>query len=330
MSLMEQEYVRSLKPSCVAVFVLRRVAERVECLLLRRTGLYLDGVWQMVTGKVEEGETAWEAALRELKEETGLHAEELYTEGVETFYMFPLDRMYSNPLFVAFVSPEAEVCIDENEHDQFEWLPFDQVKSRLAFMTQKECLRRVEQYYINETPSPHEQIDLKKAYFSLETPRLRLRHFWRSDIEWMSELLADPQVMEYSLSGACDLVKSREIFSWLMSQTEEYGMGLCAVFHKEKKRFIGFCGIFWPKLDGQIETELGFRFSPEYWGQGLAKESAQAVMQYMRDERDTKQLVSMIDPKNSRSIRLAESLGGKVLRETEYKGLPIVVYGYDL
>ena len=33
---------------------------------------YMPGLWQMVTGKMKDGETAYQTALREIKEETTL------------------------------------------------------------------------------------------------------------------------------------------------------------------------------------------------------------------------------------------------------------------
>jgi 8-oxo-dGTP pyrophosphatase MutT (NUDIX family) len=47
-------------------------------MLRRRPGRSLPGVWQPVTGKLERGETAVEAALREVREETGVRARRLW------------------------------------------------------------------------------------------------------------------------------------------------------------------------------------------------------------------------------------------------------------
>ncbi|WP_312882971.1 NUDIX domain-containing protein [Rhizobium etli] len=38
---------------------------------MRRTGSTLSGEWCQIAGGIEHGETAWQAALREAKEETG-------------------------------------------------------------------------------------------------------------------------------------------------------------------------------------------------------------------------------------------------------------------
>ena len=57
----------------IDVYPFRRAENGVEFLLLKRVAsVRLGGTWQAVHGRIEAGETAWQAALRELKEETGL------------------------------------------------------------------------------------------------------------------------------------------------------------------------------------------------------------------------------------------------------------------
>ena len=60
----------------VAVVVLRDTG---QVLLLKRSKGFLAGHWCQVTGSLEEGETAAQAAAREVMEETGLRPLKLYT-----------------------------------------------------------------------------------------------------------------------------------------------------------------------------------------------------------------------------------------------------------
>src|SRR5438067_13107267 len=68
--------LRSMKvlSTHVEVYLFRRQAGRVEFLVLRRSPdrRVLPKVWQPVTGKREDDETAHASAMREVREETGL------------------------------------------------------------------------------------------------------------------------------------------------------------------------------------------------------------------------------------------------------------------
>ncbi len=72
-----------------------------ELLQLRRApGEYLAGAWSTVRGKIEGEESAWAAALRELKEETGLLPDEFYQlDTVDIFYLHGDDTLWHCPGF---------------------------------------------------------------------------------------------------------------------------------------------------------------------------------------------------------------------------------------
>src|SRR5258708_4951068 len=60
-----------------------------ELLQLRRSpDDLLGGAWSTVRGKIEQGEKAWQAALRELREEAGISPLEFYQlDTVDIFYL---------------------------------------------------------------------------------------------------------------------------------------------------------------------------------------------------------------------------------------------------
>ncbi len=61
------------------IFIIRPAGGSHEFLLARRSeGRYMGGTWQLISGGIEADETAWQAALREMDEETGLKPLELY------------------------------------------------------------------------------------------------------------------------------------------------------------------------------------------------------------------------------------------------------------
>jgi dihydroneopterin triphosphate diphosphatase len=91
------------------------------------------GWWQSVTGSLEPDEMPWEAAVRELAEETGLAPAGLLDLGVnQVFAIAPAWRHRFAPdvtenlehAFALRVAEPVAVTIDPLEHLRFEWLPW--------------------------------------------------------------------------------------------------------------------------------------------------------------------------------------------------------------
>ena len=126
----------------VAVYVYRRTP-LLEFLQVRRSGATgeYQGSWQTVYGGVEAGETAVAAAVRELKEETGLVPKVMWqVEYLETFYFMPEDYVLMMPVFAVEVGREAEVRLNE-EHDEFRWVQEAVLDNYFMWRTQREALR---------------------------------------------------------------------------------------------------------------------------------------------------------------------------------------------
>lgn len=127
--------------SLVDAYVLRGTGAGLECLVLRRApGGRCPGSWETVHGHIEAGERPFEAALREVREETGLVAEKLYNlSRCETFYMHRRDEVALVPVFAAFVAPGAAVTTGP-EHDAHEWLPVADAGARFAWPRERRGL----------------------------------------------------------------------------------------------------------------------------------------------------------------------------------------------
>jgi dATP pyrophosphohydrolase len=124
--------------------VFRRAGRHSEFLLLHRApGTYMAGTWSVVYGGTKPGETAWQAALREMREETELSPVRLYgLTRLATFYEAGGDTIWHCPLFAAEVEPDADVRLNR-EHDEFAWLEPDAAASRLPWPQQHEAVREV-------------------------------------------------------------------------------------------------------------------------------------------------------------------------------------------
>ena len=137
--------------SAVSVLVLRWRQSLAQILLLRRTRPPA-GVWCQVAGGIEANETAWQTALREVTEETGLRLAELWSgDFCEQFYEADKDRITMLPVFIGVVPPDAEVVLNA-EHDGYKWLGYEEADHLLAFPGQRKMLAAVKAGFINRQP----------------------------------------------------------------------------------------------------------------------------------------------------------------------------------
>lgn len=134
------------------VFRMRKIP---EFLVLKRADdekIY-PGLWQIISGGIKRGEKAYQAALREIKEEIGIKPRHFYnTPLTNTFYFFTNDSVNVSPVFAAEVNPDAEVKLSR-EHKESRWLKKDEAIDLLVWPGQKEAIRIVDDYILNENPS---------------------------------------------------------------------------------------------------------------------------------------------------------------------------------
>ena len=146
----------------------------------------------------------------------------------------------------------------------------------------------------------------------IETERLILREFELSDLDDFSTIMANPEVMRFSISGPWNPEQTKRFLeNCLVDYSKErWGFGRWAVVNKKDDRLIGFSGLArWGDIDGSAEVEIGYRLLPEYWGQGFGTESAAASRDYGFEHLGLSCLISIILPENVISIRIAEKIG---------------------
>jgi RimJ/RimL family protein N-acetyltransferase len=114
----------------------------------------------------------------------------------------------------------------------------------------------------------------------LETPRLRLREFTLDDVDRLTALDSDREVMRHISHG---IATPREVFladvlpHWLELYAQPQPIGFWAVELREDGRFIGWFHLRPDRLSPP-EPELGYRFVRRVWGRGLASEGGRALV----------------------------------------------------
>jgi len=154
----------------------------------------------------------------------------------------------------------------------------------------------------------------------LETERLILREFVPDDAQAVYEFDSNEEVNRYTGEECLDSVDSaREIITGiLIPDYRKYGYGRWAVIYKPDGKLIGFSGLKYLSEIG--ETDLGFRFSPEYWGKGIATESARLVVDHGFEKLGLSSIIAIAMPENKGSCRVLEKAGFYLYKTGEYLG----------
>ncbi|WP_079479085.1 NUDIX hydrolase [Halobacillus salinus] len=138
----------------IAVILLKKEAESYNVLLLKRNAKVLHDVWCYIGGAIEEGETAWQAALREIEEETGITDLSLYASNqFDRIYSPGQNYIYMAPVFVGFVSENQEVELND-EHSEYIWATFDEAVETVSLPGNDDVLRSIEKHFARRTPLP--------------------------------------------------------------------------------------------------------------------------------------------------------------------------------
>ena len=139
--------------------MLRGAGPALECLVLRRSPPgRCPGAWEVVHGHIEPGERPAEAALREMREETGLAPVRFYNVSrVEAFYQHAIDTVALVPVFAAFVA-DAAVPVPGDEHDAAEWLAPPDAMARVAWPREARALEDIVRVFRNGHPGPIDDV----------------------------------------------------------------------------------------------------------------------------------------------------------------------------
>ena len=133
----------------VDAYVYRKTENGLKFLILKRasTKLY-EHLWQGVAGKIEAGETAPQAAIRELDEETGLKPKHMFiADHISRFYETYGDRINLVPVFGIEVDSD-DVTLSE-EHCDYKWVTLDEALEHLVWRGQKKGIQVINEMVLS-------------------------------------------------------------------------------------------------------------------------------------------------------------------------------------
>ena len=140
----------------------------------------------------------------------------------------------------------------------------------------------------------------------IETTRLILRPWRDADREPFWAMANDPRVMEYLpplTRIECDASVDR-----MMAVQAAHGHVFWALERKTEGDFIGFCGILPPRAPIR-EHEIGWRLAHHAWGQGYAREAAEASLGWAWANLSVPAIMAITNLANTRSWGLMERIG---------------------
>lgn len=159
----------------------------------------------------------------------------------------------------------------------------------------------------------------------VETARLRLRAFALEDLEDLSRIAGDAEVMRH-IGGGLPFTREETLFNLtnIVNAFRRRRYGRWALEKKDGGGLIGYCGL--AHGSDEIGVELVYLLARAEWGKGVATEAASATLRYGFESLGFDSIAAVTRPDNWRSRRVMERLGMRFQRATRYHGYSCVCY----
>lgn len=165
----------------------------------------------------------------------------------------------------------------------------------------------------------------------ITTARLQMRPLQARDLDALHSLYSDPSTMQFIGDGSiATRQETAEALLVSIDAFEQDGYGLLATLSRDSGRMIGRCGHKRWTVDGEDHVEIGWMIHADHCGEGLATEAGFALRDYAFDALDLDHVISVVQPGNDASIRVAEKVGETYWRKWKTpRGQDVVIYRVD-
>ncbi len=163
----------------------------------------------------------------------------------------------------------------------------------------------------------------------IETNRFILREILESDLEGMFALDSDPEVHRFLGNKP---IQTREeaqvVIKNIRNQYVQNGIARWAVIDKATNEFLGWSGL---KYEHGLRPEfgyydLGYRLRREFWGKGIATETAEAALKYGFETMKLEVINAAADIDHHASNHVLKKVGLKFKEIFQYEGEDINWY----
>jgi RimJ/RimL family protein N-acetyltransferase len=144
----------------------------------------------------------------------------------------------------------------------------------------------------------------------LETKRLRLRRWMRRDVAAFAYMNADAKVMAY-FPALLTPMQSLAAIDKFEQNFNDLGYSFWAVEFRDTLEFVGSVGLepYLLPAAATASVAIGWQLVSKFWGLGLAREAAQAVLEDATERLHLPEVIALTHDANRRSVRLCKQLG---------------------
>ncbi len=153
-----------------------------------------------------------------------------------------------------------------------------------------------------------------------ETERLTHRAMTPDDAQALFAFGGNAEVMRMTGEPPLESVEAARKAIESYADFDQVGYGRWACVLKSTGQIIGFNGL---KYLADLDlVDVGYRFLPQYWGQGIATEASRASIQFGFKTLNLDAIYGFVLPGNAASIRVLEKSGLTFDTELEYDEVP--------